>query len=100
MLPIFQDPNKNLMLVETNWSAVLNPVIDNPIVQGHILSNVALTTGTNTINHKLGRKLQGWIVVGRNNASTIYDNQAANPNPQLNLILTASAGVTVNLYVF
>ena len=82
------------------WASQLNPVLANPLINGQLLSNVALINGTTIVNHKLGRDLKGWFVVGINAAATIFDNQAANQMPNLTLSLTSNAACTVNLWVF
>ena len=84
----------------TAWATQLDPVISNPLVQGQLLTGVALINGTTVVNHKLGRKLQGWMLAGINAAATVYDNQATNQTPQLTLSLTSNAVCTVNLWVF
>lgn len=87
-------------LANPKWAASINPVLANPIVQGQILENVTLVTGDNTVNHRLGRKLQGYVVVLNSAATTFYDKQATNPRPELTLIINASGATTVSLYVF
>lgn len=96
----FQDTNKNFQLMQSDWASKLNPVLANPLVNGIILQSVSLVSGANTINHKLGRKLQGWIPVRVRSAATFFDTQDSNPMPALTLTLTASAAVVVDLYVF
>lgn len=99
-LPIFNTTDKSLSLLQTSWKAILAPFLRNKLLDGQILNNVQLLTGTNVVNHKLGRPLQGWIVVGQNASASIYDAQASNNQSDLTLILVTSASVTVNLYVF
>jgi hypothetical protein len=99
-LPIIKSEDTDLMLMETRWAAILNPLLANKSVQSSILSDVVLSAGWNTINHKLGRKLIGWRIIGINAASSIYDGQASNPRPELTLTLNSSAGCTVQLEVF
>lgn len=89
-----------MSLMQTNWSTKISPVLDNPIVNGLILNNIVLINGATTINHKLGRKLQGWLLIGVSAAATIYDSQATNQQPDLTLVLHSNAACTVNLYVF
>jgi hypothetical protein len=88
------------MLLQTNWASNINPVLTNPLVNGIILSNVKLVTGDNAINHKLGRKLQGWFTVLSNAAVSLYDKQSTNKQSNLTLILNSSGPATVSLYVF
>lgn len=97
---LVQTPDRTINQLQQNIKQAVDPVINNPLTQGQLLTSIALTSGTNVINHGLGRKLQGWIVVGQGSAASFYDSQATNPSQNLTLILVASAGVTINLYVF
>lgn len=90
----------NLPQMQTTWATQLDPIVINPLVKGQLLTGVELSTGVNAINHKLGRKLQGWIVVGIDGVAEIYDTQRTNQMQQLTLNLTSDADVTVNLWVF
>lgn len=85
---------------QDRWATFLNPVIDNVANQSILLQNVSLVAGNNVINHKLGRKLQGWKTVRVRAAATIYDTQDSNQTPQLTLNLFSSAPVVVDLEVF
>jgi hypothetical protein len=87
-------------LANTKWAATLNPLLANPIIQGQILSDVPLVMGANTINHGLGRKLVGYLVILNGANVTIYESQSTNQRPNLTLILNASGATTVSLYVF
>ncbi len=100
-LPIMNSDSQEMSMMQTRWAAVLDPVVANPIVQGSLIRNVALTTGTNEVNHKLGRRLQGWIIVRQRGPASVYDNQDSNSTMQaLTLTLVSSAAVIVDLYVF
>jgi hypothetical protein len=99
-LPIFQTSSKDLSLLQTNWAQQLNPIIEKPTNQSNILKSVSLTTGTNVINHLLGRTLQGWKIVRQRALATIYDNQDNNQSPQITLFLVSSANVSIDLEVF
>lgn len=78
----------------------INPVLQIPLNSGMILQNVSLVSGSNTINHKLGKKLQGWFIVRQRAAAEVYDLQDSNLYPELTLILNSNASVNVNLFVF
>lgn len=93
-------PRLDWSQAQTKWAATLNPIVSNPLVSGLILSNIKVTTGANTINHLLGRDLQGYIVILNSASITYYDSQATNQRPQLTLILNASGDATISLYVF
>lgn len=99
-LPIFKTVDIPLSLLQTAWAKMINPVLSQPINSGVILKEVSLTTGDNVINHRLGRKLQGWFIVRQRGPAVIYDNQDSNNQPNLTLLLNASTNVTVDLLVF
>ena len=86
-LPSYYTTDVSLSLLQSNWASLLDPLLDNPITKGLILENVQLVSGTNTTNHKLGRKLQGWWIVRQRGAATMYDTQDSNPTPAVTLKL-------------
>lgn len=85
---------------QNKWAATLNPIINKAIVNGNLLQNVSVKSGANTINHGLGRDLQGYLVVMNNANVTFYDSQDKNQYPDLTLALIASGPATISLYVF
>lgn len=99
-LPKFHTQLKELSLLQTQWAKELDPVLQSALVSGLVLKNSVLSTGDNTINHKLGRALQGWFLVRKRGAAEVYDKQDSNTMPDKTLVLNASAGVTVDIYVF
>lgn len=92
--------DKDLNSVQDNLVRSLNPVFNTPILFGNLLTEIPLLTGLNTINHKLGRTLTGWIIVRKRASADIYDNQDTNASPASTLLLTSSAPVLVDIYVF
>ena len=96
----FQDNDRTFQLMQNSWASMLNPLLQNPSLQSTILPQIVLKSGTNTINHRLGRKLQGWRTIRINAAATLYDLQDTNPHPELTLQLVSNAPVTVYLEVF
>lgn len=99
-LPIYQSDSKEMSLMQTAWAQELNPLLSNPMLAGRTLRNVALVAGDNTINHKLGRKLQGWVLVRQRAASSVFDKQDSNSMQDLTLVLNASANAVVDIYVY
>jgi hypothetical protein len=98
-LPQFNSNDKDFQMMQNRWASILNPIINNPLSRGVFLSNITLTVGSNTINHKLSRKIQGYLVINMKNAySEIYSSTS--PNPELFLVLISSANTEVDLYVF
>lgn len=96
----FQTDHQPLSLMQSQWATELNPLLKNPALQSVILKNVDLINGTTIINHKLGRKLQGWKTVRVRAAATIYDTQDTNNTTEITLRLVSNAAVTVDLEVF
>lgn len=93
-------PDRIINMIQDNISNIVEPIASAPILDSIILNNIALKTGSNSIPHKLGRTLTGWFIVRQRSAGTVYDTQDTNPNPQTFLRLTASANITVDLFVF
>lgn len=90
----------SLDMMQVQWASQIDPLIANPLTKGNLLKNIALTSGANVVSHKLGRKLQGWIITRIRAAQTVYDTQDSNQIPELTLNLVASGDVTVDLLVF
>jgi hypothetical protein len=89
--------NYNLTCKLQKWKSLIDPLLKNPLNQISILENIELQIGNNVINHKLGRKMQGWIVLDVNAATVIYRSAPLN---NLTLTLNSSAKATINLGVF
>lgn len=99
-LPQFQNDDQAFQLMQNRWGSILTPVINNPLNNATILKAVSLVSGSNTINHLLSRKLQGWTIVRINAAATIYDVQDANQTPNQTLVLVADNPAVVDIAVF
>ena len=79
----------------------LRPVTDSSIIGGRIIEDITLASGTTSkIAHKLGRKLIGWAVVGKNAAQHVYDVNSGKTDLDTYIHLTAGGTVTVNIWVF
>lgn len=101
MLPIYQTDSKDLSLLQTNWASQLNPLLSQPLASSLFLKNVSLVSGVNNINHKLGRKLQGWVVTRMQDVHVnLYDLQNSNQMTDKILILNSSGAGVVDLLVF
>jgi hypothetical protein len=99
-LPIYKSEDNSLTLLQTAWATQINPVLSLPQSSGIILKNVSLILGDNTIDHRLGRDLQGWQLIRVRAAATIYDKQDSNQLKSRTLVLNSSAPVVVDLFVF
>ena len=81
----------------TRWKSLIDPILKNPLNSVSILEDVSLKIGDNVINHRLGRKLRGWVLLDVNAATTIYRSAPFN---DLTLTLNSSAVATISLGVF
>jgi hypothetical protein len=97
-MELIQTTDGDVNQLQINVKRTFTPLINNPLLGGNILQ-ATLVVGDNQISHGLNRTLQGWIIVDRNGASSIYRNQGTQ-NPSQILVLNSSAAVTVSLYVF
>lgn len=96
-------PTNDLTLnrIQERVEDALLPVTGSIILDGKIINDVDLASGTTSIvSHNLGRNIKGWIVISKNAAQHIYDVQSLNDNQDRFLYLTASGTVTVSLWVF
>lgn len=86
--------------MQDKWASLINPFLGNPTNDSLILKNVSLVSGTNVVNHRLGRVLQGWKPTRVRASATFYDLQDTNQTPQLTLVLVASAPAIIDIEVF
>jgi len=84
-------------LMQTRWKSLIDPLLENALNSVSIIDNVVLAIGDNVINHKLGRKQQGWLVLDVNASTTIYRSADFNDKT---LTLNSSAAATIKLGVF
>lgn len=91
---------EHLARLQANADAVFRRLVSIAMLDGQLLPNVALANGANVVNHGLGRALIGWFPTRVRASATVYDTQDANATPDKTLQLTASAAVTVDLWVF
>jgi hypothetical protein len=96
-LPIFQDQNKNLMLMQTQWKSAITPTITNPINQGQLITDIKLINGVTVVNHKLGRQMVGWMQTDIDAPAAYYRSKPFNSTT---LTLTSNAAATLSLWVF
>lgn len=85
-------------LANPQWAAAINPILSNALVSGKIIQSINLVANTpKTINHGLGRMMQGWFVTDTIAAANVWRTQNFNP---LAITLEASANTTISVWVF
>lgn len=95
-----QTTDQTLNRIQQNILTPMNQLIANAILNNGILPSVALASGSTIVNHKLGRTLQGWIIVRQRALASIYDNQDSNTDQTNTLILVSDNAVVVDILVF
>lgn len=96
----FNLKNQDLSRMQDNLSFAIDTINKVDLLDGILLESVVLTSGSNTVNHTLGRNLKGWYPVRVRAQAYFWDTQDSNTTPQLTLILHTTANVTVDLWVF
>lgn len=90
-----------LTQLQDNISAALQPLVKNPLLDGLLIDDITLTSGSTTVvNHGLGRKVRGYIVVKSNANVTVYIVEANQVAPEAQLVLSTTVTATISLYVF
>jgi hypothetical protein len=82
--------------VQDSIEPTIRDIVGKSILDGLLLEDISLSSGSNIISHRLGRVPRGWIVVRKSSTATIYDNSI----DEYYLNLTASAVCRVSLWVF
>jgi len=96
-----QSDDRVVNQIQDNLQEVLNDLTKTQILNNIILKDVPLTSGVlNTINHKLGRVPQGYIIIRKTANSNIWDEQAQNTVQDRTLNLRCSTTCRVDIYVF
>lgn len=96
-LPLILSDNSSLNQVQTRWKSEIDPVLKNPFVNGLMLSLIPVISGTNVINHLLGRMMQGWTLIDINGSFTVYRSADFS---NLTLTLTSNGAGIISLWVF
>lgn len=99
-IPYQQTTDRQLNQFQTALAGALRPITSLPTSQSSILTQVTITSGTNTISHGLGRILSGWYPVRVRSQATLWDSQDGNTTPSLTLILNSTANTVIDLVVF
>ena len=72
-----------------------------PLLDGHLLEDVSLVSGLNTIDHKLGRPIRGWIITRSNGGLHIPSvDQDNNRHDDKTLVIFFSQAATADIWVF
>lgn len=90
--------NEDVSKLQERLQEFFAPLIANPMLDGTMLTNVAIGTSPTKVEHKLRREIQGWVVVRNNTNCTIWE-----PSRELSgafVTLQSSSATTIDLWVF
>ncbi len=83
--------------MQIKWASDLDPLLKNLLIQGVLISSISISSGTNVINHRLGRKQIGYIITDQTAAAQLYRSQPLN---NLQLTLTSDNPCVISLWCF
>jgi hypothetical protein len=87
-----------LDLLLTQWSTILTPVINNPILKGYAIKSIVMAATTpRVIPIGLGFAQQGWFLTDNMASCNVWRTQPFNESA---LTLEASADTTISIWVF
>lgn len=96
-LPRSLTGNKEIDQAITTLSAAVEPYLPQQVTT---IAGVELASGSNTVNHRLQRALQGWRVTRLRAAAAVTLYEPTTGTDTLSLVLVASAACTVDLEVW
>lgn len=90
--------NKELDQAINTLAAAVEPYLVSP--KPSPLTGIALASGSNDVNHKLQRAIQGWRVTRLRAAAAVTLHEPTTGSDERILVLVASAACTVDLEVW
>lgn len=88
----------DLNRIQTNIGMFSSGIVGIPILDGNLIEDVVLGSTETKVNHKLGRRYRGWVIVDKSANQSVW--AATSAISERYLSLTASGTVTVSLWVF
>lgn len=91
---------RSFNMLQTNIQTVLDQIVLDPFVDGTTLADIVVSVGSNTINHTLGRKPLGYVLISKDQNGDVWSGQAANKSADKTLILNSNQNMTISLRIF
>jgi len=99
-LKTIQPKEYELDVVQRNVKEFAGQLEKNVILDGVLIEDIDLVSASsNTVNHKLGRKIKGWFITRIDANANVWEN-STQPLPKSTIVLDTSANCKVSLYVF
>lgn len=86
--------------LQSHIKTTLNPLLELPISDGILIKNLTINTSDTLIDHKLGRKPEGFLITRLRTNAVIYESATSNDEDNRMIILIASATATADIYFF
>lgn len=100
-LSVIPSGNAELDRVQRDVRDTFKPLVNNPLMGGHLLEEVRLSaTGANHVGHGLGRRYSGWFLVSPKQWVSVWESEEQNNNRERILKLEAAADCVVRIYVW
>jgi hypothetical protein len=93
-------PSEEVTRLQSHIRTTLNPLLELPISDGVLQTDLSIATTDTLIDHKLGRQYEGFIITRLKSNSVIYESSSTNDIPDRTIILKASATATADIYFF
>ena len=91
-----QMDDEKINRIQSNILPPLNALINITFLDGVLLKDQALASGTTSVDYKLGRKLSGYLILKQNAQASIWLGSATDTTASFG----SSNSVTVDLWVF
>ncbi len=81
-------------------ATALNPLLQLPFASGNRVKDVELSTSDVYVDHGLEQEPEGWIVLKKNAAHSIYKSATENDFPKTLIIMKAGGTITADIFFF
>lgn len=97
--------DKDITNLVDSAGEVLDTISAKALLDGVLIKDVSITVGTQkSVNHTLGRELQGWFITRQTADCNFWDSQDSNTVPTRTLLIesahASTTTVTIDLWVF
>lgn len=104
MIPYTKTTSRNgdIQALDSNVDDVFGSIFGNPLLNSPtIIEDLVFTSGTDlVINHKLNRRVKGYIIVKASAAANLYTSSTTLINPTAQIILKTDATATLSILFF
>lgn len=98
-IPLLNTGDYKLDQIQKNIAQAVSNILKIPYLNGSEIKNVSLlSSDVNSINHKLGRKYQGYFITSLNANSTVWISNTNESETTINL--SCSADCSINIWVY